>query len=233
NADLAGLVDLERLTERVVDHSVSLLRAERGYLILQDEDGKLTVHTSRLREGDDAHAEFSQSIAESVIRSGEPMISVNAESDSRLRSYASVHQLMLKSVACVPIRAPGGRAIGALYLETRVGPGAHFAQELPTLSAFADQVAIALENARLIRENQLRARQLEDSNRELESAQRHLQELLGTRTQKLKLARRKLRDTRDTLYGHFGYKGLVGTSAAMRRVYALLDRVKDTDLPVL
>src|SRR5690606_33018864 len=129
--------------------------------------------------------------------------------------------------------APGGRAIGALYLETRVGPGAHFAQELPTLSAFADQVAIALENARLIRENQLRARQLEDSNRELESAQQHLQELLGTRTQKLKLARRKLRDARDTLYGHFGYKGLVGTSAAMRRVYALIDRVKDTDLPVL
>ena len=33
--------------------------------------------------------------------------------------------------------------------------------------------------------------------------------------------------------GHFGYEGLVGTSEAMRRVYALIDRVKDTDVPVL
>ena len=33
--------------------------------------------------------------------------------------------------------------------------------------------------------------------------------------------------------GHFGYAGLVGTSAAMRKLYALIDRVKDTDVPVL
>lgn len=233
NAELAGVVDLQRLTERIVDHSVDLLHAERGYLILLDEDGRLTVHTSRVRDGDDAHAEFSRSIAESVITTSEPMISVNAESDSRLRSYASVHQLMLKSVACVPIRAPSGRAIGALYLETRTGPGAHFAQELPTLSAFGDQAAVALENARLLRENQKRAAELEVANQELEEAHEHLRELLGDRTQKLKAARRKLRDARDTLLGHFGYKGLVGTSAAMRRVYALIDRLKDTDLPVL
>jgi transcriptional regulator with GAF, ATPase, and Fis domain len=233
NAELAGVVDLERLTERVVDHSVDLLHAERGYLILVDERGLLSVHTSRVKDGDDAHAEFSRSIAESVIRTREPMISVNADSDSRLRSYASVHQLMLKSVACVPIRAPRGRAIGALYLETRLGPGAHFAQELPTLSAFADQVAVALENARLLRENQARAEQLAATNLELEAAHERLQELLGDRTQKLKAARRQLRDVRDTLMGHFGYKGLVGTSTVMRRVYALIDRVKDTDLPIL
>lgn len=233
NAELAGVVDLQRLTERVVDHSVDLLHAERGYLILLDDNGELTVHTSRVREGDDAHADFSRSIAESVMRTREPMISVNAESDSRLRSYASVHQLMLKSVACVPIRAPRGRAIGALYLETRIGPGAHFAQELPTLSAFADQVAVALENARLLRENQTRAEELAAANLELEAAHARLQELLGDRTQQLRAARRKLRDVRDTLMGHFGYKGLVGTSAAMRRVYALIERVKDTDLPIL
>ena len=146
------------------------------------------------------------------------MISVNAESDSRLRSYVSVHQLMLKSVACVPIRAPGGRAIGALYLETRIGPGAHFSQELPTLSAFADQVAVALENARLLRENQARAEQLSTANLELEEAHERLRELLGDRTHKLKVARQRLRDARETLFGHFGYKGLVGTSPAMRRV---------------
>jgi transcriptional regulator with PAS, ATPase and Fis domain len=38
---------------------------------------------------------------------------------------------------------------------------------------------------------------------------------------------------RAGLKGHFGYAGLVGTSSAMRRVYALVDRLKDTDVPVL
>jgi serine/threonine-protein kinase PknK len=158
---------------------------------------------------------------------------LNAQNDSRMAGYASVHQLLLESVACVPILAPDGTAIGALYVETRHGPGAQFERELPTLRAFADQVAIALENARLIRENRERADQLEESNRRLEDAQARLRELLGGRTEQLKRTRQKLRDARDTLYGHFGYHGLVGTSSAMRRVYALIERVKDTLVPVL
>src|SRR4029077_14745367 len=78
-----------------------------------------------------------------------------------------------------------------------------------------------------------RAAALEDANRKLERAQEELTELLGDRTAQLRRTRQKLRDARDTLYGHFGYQGLVGTSAAMRKVYALIDRVKSTDIPVL
>src|SRR5205814_1920460 len=83
------------------------------------------------------------------------------------------------------------------------------------------------------RENVERAAALADANQKLEQAQEELKELLGDRTAQLRRARQKLRDARDTLYGHFGYQGLVGTSAAMRKVYALIDRVKDTDVPVL
>jgi two-component system response regulator HydG len=56
---------------------------------------------------------------------------------------------------------------------------------------------------------------------------------LGERTEKLKEVRKKLRETRDTLYGHFGYQGAVGASEAMRRCFGLIERVKDTDVPVL
>jgi DNA-binding NtrC family response regulator len=118
-------------------------------------------------------------------------------------------------------------------LETRLRPGAHFERELPTLQAFADQVAIALENARLINENKQRADALALANAELEEAHERLRELLEGRTEQLKRARQKLRDAREALYGHFGYQGLVGTSEPMRRVYALIDRVRNTDIPVL
>jgi transcriptional regulator with GAF, ATPase, and Fis domain len=233
NGDLAGELDLERLTAKIIGHAVELLRAERGYVLLAEADGSLSVHAARAGAGDAARTEFSRSIAEQVVATREPVVTLDAQGDARLKSYASVHQLLLESVACVPILAPSGTAIGALYLETRGRPGRHFERELPTLRAFADQVAIALENARLVGENRRRADELLAANEELAEAQERLRELLDGRTEQLKRTRQKLRDARDTLYSHFGYQGLVGTSGSMRKVYALLDRVKDTDVPVL
>ncbi|HEY2404559.1 MAG TPA: sigma 54-interacting transcriptional regulator [Polyangiaceae bacterium] len=233
NSGLVGEFDVPRLTAKITDYAVQLARAERGYVLLRQVDGSLSVHTSRSRSGDLEHAEFSRSIAESVMTSREAIVALNARGDSRLKSFASVHQLLLESVACLPILAPSGDAIGALYLETRLRPGAGFEREMPTLQAFADQVAIALENARLVNENQQRNDELVLKSSQLEEAQARLHELLEGRTEQLKRARQKLRDARETLYGHFGYRGLVGTSAAMRRIYSLIDRVRETDVPVL
>jgi len=133
----------------------------------------------------------------------------------------------------VPIARPSGKPIGALYLETRLRPGTQFTEELPTLAAFADQVDIAIENARLVTESAGRAADLEVANTELMAARERLEELLGHRTAQLDEARRDLRTTRAVLRGHFGYQGLVGTSASMRKIYALMERIKDTDVPVL
>jgi DNA-binding NtrC family response regulator len=272
NREIAGEHDLRRLLERVTDHAIALLRAERGFVILraaygesarvdpggpeyvvrsgksgearpgaqaQKERGRtsatseLAIHASRDQTGDDPHARFSRSIADKVIKSGEPVVTASARDDARMADYVSVHQLMLQSVACVPIRAREGVIMGALYLETRLRPAASFSDEIPTLMAFADQVAIAIETARLVGENARRAAALAAANEELEVARKKLEELLGHRTAQLHNTRRELRVTRAVLRSHFGYEGLVGTSEPMRRVYALIDRVKDTDVPVL
>ena len=261
NRAIAGELDLARLLEKVTDHAIALLRAERGFVILRSgyaradapEDAgdagdaarpeappgsgaaakELSIHASRDQFGDDPHARFSQSIAEAVLGSGEPVVTTSAGDDARMAGYLSVHQLMLQSVACVPIRARAGAVIGALYLETRLRPAQSFAEELPTLTALADQVAIAIETARLVGENARRAEELALANVELEAARAKLEELLGHRTAQLQATRRDLRSARAVIRGHFGYEGLVGTSEAMRRVYALIDRVKDTDVPVL
>ncbi|HVK67106.1 MAG TPA: sigma-54-dependent Fis family transcriptional regulator [Polyangium sp.] len=252
NRAIAGEVDLGRLLEKVTDHAIALLGAERGFVILKSTQPRdeadpaaglpfaLSVHAFRGREGDDAHARFSQSIAERVVHIGEPIVTVSAREDARMAGYVSVHQLMLQSIACVPIRARGGEVIGALYLETRLRPAMGFTDELPTLVALADQVAITIETARLVGENARRARELEKksaelerANGDLEAARAELEELLGQRTEELKATKRDLRSARAVIKGHFGYEGLVGRSEAMRRVYALIDRVKDTDIPVL
>jgi transcriptional regulator with GAF, ATPase, and Fis domain/predicted Ser/Thr protein kinase len=233
NAELAAERELPRLTARITDFAVELAQAERGVVLLRSGDGSLAIHTSRAMGADVPDPDFSRSIAERVLDTREPIVTLSARDDARMKGYASVHQMALESVACVPILAPGGSAIGALYVETRQSRGAHFERELPTLRAFADQMAIALESARLIDENRRRADELAEANRSLNEAQVRLRELLGDRTEQLKRTRRRLKDVHETLYSHFGYHGLVGTSAAMRRVYALIERVKETDVPVL
>jgi len=226
--ELATEHDLKRLLAKVTDHAVALLGGERGFVLLATEDGTLEVHAARDRKGDEPHAAFSRSVAESVVRTGEPVVATRAREDERLASAVSVHQLAIQSIACVPVRGapPLGAPIGALYIETRVRPGVRFEQELPLLAAFADQAAIAIESARLTSE-------LAKKNAELEDALLRIEDTLGRRTEQLAEARRDLSRVRAGLKGHFGYAGLVGTSGAMRRVYALIDRLKDTDVPAL
>jgi len=220
----------------VTDSAVALLGAERGFVLLVDDRGELGARTARTRSGaDDPHGMFSRSVAELVLQTNEPVITVSARDDVRLAQAVSVHQLMIQSIACVPIRGvpPIGKTIGALYLETRMRPGARFEQELPTLRAFADQAAIAIENARLLAENRSRADELARTNAELETARDELARTLGKRTEQLAEARRDLKHVRNELRSHFGYAGLVGLSTVMRRVYALVERVKDTDVALL
>jgi transcriptional regulator with GAF, ATPase, and Fis domain len=234
--ELASEQDVPRLLQRVTDHAVALLSGERGFVVLVGDRGELEAHAARVRSGvDEPHARFSRSVADRVVETGEPVVTISARDDERLAEAVSVQKLRIQSVACVPIRGapPLGRTIGALYIETRVRAGVRFEQELPTLWAFADQAAIAIENARLLAENRARADELARANAALASAHDEVARLLGRRTVQLAEARRDLKQARAELRSHFGYAGLVGTSAAMRRLYALIDRIKDTDVPVL
>ncbi|MEO8878272.1 MAG: sigma-54-dependent Fis family transcriptional regulator, partial [Polyangiaceae bacterium] len=236
--ELASERDLDRLLTRVTDHAIALTAAERGFVLLARSDGKLHAHAARDRSGElatEAHVQFSQSVATKVVQTGEPVITESARTDDRLAKAASVHQLMIQAIACVPIRSadPVAPVIGALYVETRGGGGVRFSEEISTLSAFADQAAIAIESARLIDENRKRAEELARANVELEAARDKLAEALGRRTEQLATVRRDLKQVRAELRSHFGYAGLVGTSAPMRKLYAVIERIKDTDVPVL
>ncbi len=232
NSDLAGEVDLERLATKIVGHACELLIAERGYLLLGRTSDELSVCAARGAQGEE-HKAFSRSIAAEVLSSGQPLVSVDAGRDHRLQAFESVHLSAVSAVACVPILSPQGQPIGALYLETRSGARPRFGDEVPTLQAFADQAAIALENARLLAELRKKSADLEERNAHLLEARARLKEILGKRTARLREVRKELSSTRSQLASHANYGGMVGASEQMRKLYSLIDRVKDTDVPVL
>lgn len=232
NSDLAGEVNLERLSTKIVAHACEFLSAERGYLLLGNSADDLEVIASRGAQGED-HKDFSRSIASEVLNKGKPLVSVDAGRDQRLQAFESVHLSLVSAVACVPVLSPQGMPIGALYVETRTGARPGFGDEVPTLQAFADQAAIALENARLVSELRQKSEELQERNKHLKDARARLKELLGKRTARLREVKKELDTTRFQLTSHASYGGMVGASDSMRKIYSLIERVKDTDVPVL
>jgi serine/threonine-protein kinase PknK len=233
--ELARERSLPRLLEQVTDHAIALLRAERGFIVLTDSEGRPQTSVARGPRGTDLEGTFSRSVAERVLRDGEPLVLTNAQEDAQLRESASVHQMHIQSVACVPIRGapPSDLPIGVLYLETRLRRADDLTRDLSLLSAFADQAAIAIESARLNEQAQKRAEDLELANRELNQARARLELVLERKTEQLTETRKDLRRVREALRSRFGYGELVGTSEPMRKLYALIERLKDTHVPVL
>ncbi|MGD8858412.1 MAG: sigma 54-interacting transcriptional regulator [Myxococcales bacterium] len=231
---LAGEHDLDRLLERITESAVDLSGAERGFVLLTDRQGQLEKRTVQVakRAAPDPHEAFSRSIAEAVLIDGEPIVTTDASADGRLSEFVSVHKLMLRSVACMPIRSPEG-TVGVLYLEHRRSRGRFTEASMDLLAAFADQAAIALQNARLMAENVRRREELEVANAALEKAKQDVEELLSARTDELEEARRELtrarRSRRDAAIRH----GMVGKSQAMLRVFDTIDRLKDAAVPVV
>lgn len=230
---LARERQIDRLLERITDAAVDLSGAERGFVLLTDESGNLAPRTVRQAESDDAaHVAFSRSIAEAVLIDGEPIVTIDARDDRRLTEYMSVHKLMLRSVACLPIRGQSG-VVGVLYLEHRRRTGRFHEEDMELLEAFADQAAIALENARLLEENALRQKELEEANAKLAAAKDEIERLLVARTEELHEAKAELDRTRhDSLRSNARF-GIVGRSPAMRRVFELIDRVREASVPVV
>ncbi len=230
---LAGESDLDRLLERITDSAVELSAAERGFVLLVDETGHLSPVTVRdAKSPDDPHVAFSQSIAEAVLIDGEPIVTVDARADGRLREYLSVHKLMLQSVACLPIRNAAG-VVGVLYVEHRVRRDRFSEDDVELMLAFADQAAIAISNARLLRENERKRHELALANEALERSKAEIERLLDVRTAELDETRRELLRTREVLRASHARYGIVGRSGAMRRVISIIERVRDAGVPVI
>jgi len=230
---LASERDLPKLLAFITDGAVSLCGAERGFVLLVDEQGTLEARTIRSAENQlgEETAAFSRSIAETVLIDRDPVVTVDAAHDARVQDYMSVHKLMLKSVACLPIESRG-RIWGVLYLENRTASGRFSGTDLTVLRAFADQAAIAIETSQLFQRVEAQKRDLERANLALREANEHLERRLHGQAEALQRTRREIASLQaPTSEGERW--GLVGASEGMRRVYALLDRLANNEVPVV
>ncbi len=147
--------DIDSVLAGAMDEVLELTGAERGYLVLRDEtSGALNFRVSRELQSSQRDSEsvsgpkVSSTILNTVLTTGAPMLTDNALNDPRTANSATVAQFVMRSVMCVPLRYKD-RTIGAIYVDNRFRSGVFTERELNLLNAFANQIAIATENALL------------------------------------------------------------------------------------
>lgn len=146
-------LDLEMVLNEVMDTIIKLTGAERAFLMLRDEMGEMEIKTARNWERvslDSNDIEFSDTIVKRVVLHGEAVLTTNAQTDPRFGSQESVVAYNLRSILCVPLKVKG-ELTGVIYAENRVQEGLFTEKERTLLSDFANQAAVALENARLFK----------------------------------------------------------------------------------
>ncbi|MEM7113691.1 MAG: GAF domain-containing sensor histidine kinase [Chloroflexota bacterium] len=115
---------------------------------------------------------------EEVVQKGESLVLSNAMSDPRFYQAESVMYLRLRSIMCVPLMRQK-EVSGAIYVENRSIKGRFRQDDVAPLEIFANQAAVAIENAAL--------------NDDLEKANRYLRELDELKNNFIRLISHELR----------------------------------------
>ncbi len=157
---LAQTIQLNQLFPKILDSLFELFKqADRGFIIYLDEDtGHLVpraVQTQRAR--DEVTPRFSRRIVYHCIQTGHALLSKDASTDPKFDPSESIAETHIRSVMCVPLTARDTqRVFGVIQLDTQDRTKKFTTEDLKLLVAVGGQAAIALENAKLYQDMQLR-----------------------------------------------------------------------------
>ncbi|GAB4444157.1 MAG: hypothetical protein OHK0041_00070 [Anaerolineales bacterium] len=144
-------LEIDEVLQIVMDTIVRLTGAERGFLMLRDKDGEMQTRIARNWEQESINkSEFaiSRTIVQRVIESGEAVLTTNAREDPRFGGQESIIAFNLRSILCVPLMVKTD-LIGVIYTDNRIRTGIFSEADRDLMTAFANQAAVAIENARL------------------------------------------------------------------------------------
>ncbi len=151
--DLMQNHKLSELLEKLVDRVINITNAQRGFIILLEGD-KPTVAIGRNIQKEtlaDAEGLFSDSIVTKVATTLKPVIVSDALNHDDFKTSASVVNLQLSSVMCVPLLARG-KLLGVLYLGNSRVTSLFDDKTLELLTIFSSQASLIIQNALLVNE---------------------------------------------------------------------------------
>lgn len=165
---------LDEILVILLDATLKLTRAERGYVFMKSEDGNL-----RLAAGRNSKAELllddktiSHSILDDALKSNSEFVLTDTSRSLDLAGRQSIVTYDLRTVICIPLRKPQVQAtrdaqapaqppgdgnapntaevMGALYVDSRFASRDISSVSNDILRAIATEAASLIENARLV-----------------------------------------------------------------------------------
>jgi serine phosphatase RsbU (regulator of sigma subunit) len=176
---LSNELRIDAVAPKILDSLMEIFPgAERLFLMLQDPSTKRLVRKAfkhriqkrtsfnRTVPEDEVPTSISRSIVDHVLGQKKAVLSQDAGDDKNLPASASISDLKIRSVMCVPLLTPDNKALGIIQLDT--SDRRQFNQDdLDVLAAVASQAAIAISNASMLESLLMRER----LNRDLKLAE--------------------------------------------------------------
>jgi len=140
---------LDDILQIVMHKAIELMQAERGLIMLLDEEGKLQVRSVHNLGKDEVAGEdfkISNSVTSQVASTGKSIYTSDALADERYASQQSVVELHLRSIMCVPLKVKE-KVIGVFYLDNSNQAKMFLKSDLYLFELYAQMVSNALHNA--------------------------------------------------------------------------------------
>ncbi|MBI2339425.1 MAG: sigma 54-interacting transcriptional regulator [Deltaproteobacteria bacterium] len=206
--DLMAELDLNILVRKILHLMLEVTRTDRGFVILLADTEPVISYTHKMDTRSIKNEEESDAISWTLTKQAladrKPLMTIDALGDERFAETRSVQRLQLQSIVILPFLFRG-EVMGAVYLDSRLKSEQLKKDDLPYLEALADQIGIALHNAREF----------------------------GKAEAQLNQAKKTLDRQERELHFRYSYKNFLGRSEKILAVFELLDRVIDTPVPIL
>jgi sigma-B regulation protein RsbU (phosphoserine phosphatase) len=165
---LNGAGVLDEILMTMLEVTLRLTRAERGYVFLKDEEGNLRLMAGRNSKGEALLDDktISHSALEESLRSNSEFLLTDTGSSSDLAGRQSIVAYDLRTVICIPLRkrqvqaardqqtpapnAASSEVTGVLYVDSRFASREFSGVGHDILRAIATEAASLIENARLV-----------------------------------------------------------------------------------
>lgn len=148
---LGKAIAIDEVLPKVLDTLFTIfIQADRGFIILNNEEGQLEPRVVKTRRPDQEETvRISRTVLREVMQTREAIISLDAGSDSRFELSQSIADFRIRSMIVAPLLNSGGEPIGAIQIDTVQQKGGFEPKDLEILIGVANQAGIAIENAQL------------------------------------------------------------------------------------
>lgn len=157
---LSAEIDQEKLLAKIMSVVLQSSGAQHGYLLVQENDAwmvRATAHEVEQMNLETGYrplqsaADICQGIVHYACRTRSTVALADAQQAPEFRNLPEIGAQGLRSLLCLPLLRQS-KLVGLLYLENRLAPDVFTPDKVRLTELISLQVAISLENARLIAE---------------------------------------------------------------------------------